>query len=131
MPEKSENDDDFEKKDVASSSLYKVSDASGELKVEEIASGTIHQDMLVTDVSENIFSLSFSIQIISSIVFYQKIHFQDCFIVDVGSALYVWIGRGSTKQEKHESFKRAQGKLFFFSNQIWNKHWFSTRFNLL
>lgn len=35
---------------------------------------------------------------------------QDCFILDTGSALYVWVGRSATQQEKSQSIVRAQSK---------------------
>lgn len=34
--------------------------------------------------------------------------FQDCFILDTGSVIYVWVGKGATQQEKTQSITRAQ-----------------------
>lgn len=63
--------------------LFKVSDASGELQVEEITAedGRLHRASLDTN---------------------------DVFLVDTGSQLYVWIGAGSTAQEKSSGMDHAK-----------------------
>uniref|UniRef100_D3TNY0 Gelsolin n=1 Tax=Glossina morsitans morsitans TaxID=37546 RepID=D3TNY0_GLOMM len=33
---------------------------------------------------------------------------QDCFILDTGSGIYVWVGRGATQKEKTDSLSKAQ-----------------------
>lgn len=76
-----EEDGAFETKDAAGVTLYKVTDAAGSLKVETISTKPIRQEMLKSE---------------------------DCFILDTGSALYVWVGRGATQQEKSQSIIRAQ-----------------------
>lgn len=60
--------------------ITRVSDASGEVEFEEVSRGTIVLSELKSE---------------------------DCFIVDVGLSVYVWIGKGCTKQEKRESMKYA------------------------
>lgn len=40
-------------------------------------------------------------------------HTQDCFILDTGSALYVWVGKGATNTEKTQSVIRAQSNSTF------------------
>ena len=53
--------------------LIKLSDASGELKTTEVAAERLERSMLVTD---------------------------DVFIVDTGSEIFVWVGKGATPKEK-------------------------------
>jgi len=62
--------------------LFKVSDASGEVEMEEIAveGGSMKRTQLSTD---------------------------DTFLVDSGSEVFVWIGKGSSLQEKKEGMLRA------------------------
>ncbi|XP_055323239.1 gelsolin isoform X2 [Sitodiplosis mosellana] len=83
VPEDSTAEEDaaFETSDAAAVTLYKVTDAGGSLKVETISTKPIRQEMLKSE---------------------------DCFILDTGSALYVWVGRGATQQEKSQSIVRAQ-----------------------
>lgn len=76
-----EEDGAFETKDAAAVTLYKVTDSDGTLKVETISTKPIRQENLKSE---------------------------DCFILDTGSALYVWVGRGATQQEKSQSIVRAQ-----------------------
>ncbi|XP_037922768.1 gelsolin isoform X3 [Hermetia illucens] len=76
-----EEDAEFEKKDERGVTLYKISDASGSLKVDTISQKPLRQDMLDT---------------------------RDCFILDTGSGLYVWVGKGATQQEKTQSMAKAQ-----------------------
>lgn len=51
VPAASKCDVEFEKETADKMTLYKVSDASGQLKVEEIASGSIRKEMLDSDVN--------------------------------------------------------------------------------
>ena len=53
--------------------LFKVSDASGKLETTEVAAGSLKRSMLVTD---------------------------DVFILDNGSDIIVWVGKGATDHEK-------------------------------
>nr|ATU82731.1 venom gelsolin-like protein 1 [Pristhesancus plagipennis] len=77
-----DDDQEFEKKQDSIADLYKISDASGKLVSEKIAQKPLKQSNLKSE---------------------------DCFILDTGSSgIYVWVGRGSTVQEKVESLKRGQ-----------------------
>lgn len=58
-----------------------VSDAAGSLKIDTISEKPLKQEMLQTD---------------------------DCFILDTGSGIYVWVGKKATKQEKEKSMQHAQ-----------------------
>lgn len=88
------DDQEFETKQAATVTLYKVSDAGGKLVSEKISQKPLNQNMLVTD---------------------------DCFILDTGSGIYVWIGKKGTTQEKVEALKKAQ--LFLKENNYpsWTK----------
>ncbi|XP_067013400.2 gelsolin, cytoplasmic isoform X2 [Anabrus simplex] len=84
VPDESAGGDDesFEKNQESVVTLYKVSDASGDMEMEKVGQKPLHQNMLVST---------------------------DCFILDtVTSGIYVWIGKGCTKEEKVEAMKRAQ-----------------------
>ncbi|XP_046804094.1 gelsolin isoform X1 [Lucilia cuprina] len=83
VPEESAAEEDaaFETADANSVTLYKVTDSSGKLKIEAIAQKPLRQEMLDT---------------------------RDCFILDTGSGIYVWVGRGSTPKEKADSMSKAQ-----------------------
>ncbi|XP_055624819.1 gelsolin-like [Toxorhynchites rutilus septentrionalis] len=81
-PSAAKEDAAFERADADRVALYKVSDSKGgKLTVEQIGTKPLKQDMLKQD---------------------------DSFILDTGSGLYVWIGKGATKQEKTESLMKAQ-----------------------
>ncbi|XP_058457776.1 gelsolin-like [Malaya genurostris] len=84
VPEQSAAKEDaaFEKADAASVSLYKVTDSKGgKLAVEQINQKPLKQEMLKPE---------------------------DSFILDTGSGLYVWIGKGATQQEKTQALVKAQ-----------------------
>ncbi|KAL0275577.1 UNVERIFIED_CONTAM: hypothetical protein PYX00_003389 [Menopon gallinae] len=84
LPEASAGGDDekFEKEIDAQVSLYKVSDASGSLKIEKIGEKPLSQTSLNTN---------------------------DCFILDtVTSGIFSWIGRRATKMEKEEALRKGE-----------------------
>ncbi|KAG5671066.1 hypothetical protein PVAND_001281 [Polypedilum vanderplanki] len=89
-----EDDEAFERKEEAATTLSKVSDASGSLKVEQINQKPLKQEMLNTN---------------------------DCFILDTGSGIYVWIGKKSTEQEKKQAMSRAQGFIQTKKYPAWTK----------
>lgn len=45
----------------------------------------------------------------------------DCFILDTGSGIYVWIGRGATSQEKSQSLVHANGFLASKNYPSWTQ----------
>ncbi|KAG4075921.1 hypothetical protein HA402_003747 [Bradysia odoriphaga] len=94
VPDESAGEDDgaFEKNDAATITLYKVSDDGGSLQVQPISSRPLTQAMLATD---------------------------DCFILDTGSAIYVWVGKGATAQEKTQSMQRAQDFIAKKNYPLW------------
>lgn len=79
VPDESDDDEEYERKDV--STLYLVSDASGKLTVTQVATSPLQQDMLKPE---------------------------DCFILDAGTVLFVWVGNRATKAEKDKSMQHAQ-----------------------
>ncbi|GAB0094218.1 Gelsolin [Sergentomyia squamirostris] len=84
VPDESAGEDDetFERNEERSVTLYKVSDASGQLQVDPVSQKPLKQEFLKTE---------------------------DCFILDTGSGIFVWVGRGATQQEKSQAIARAQG----------------------
>eukprot|EP00019_Armaparvus_languidus_P005698 CAMPEP_0168595204 /NCGR_PEP_ID=MMETSP0420-20121227/9332_1 /TAXON_ID=498008 /ORGANISM="Pessonella sp." /LENGTH=364 /DNA_ID=CAMNT_0008631625 /DNA_START=49 /DNA_END=1143 /DNA_ORIENTATION=+ len=64
--------------------LLHVSDASGELKVEQVAEGTVKRDLLDSD---------------------------DVFVFDVVHTVYVWVGKGASATERKEALGIAQDYL--------------------
>lgn len=74
--------------------MYHVSDASGSLKVDPIATKPLKQEMLNTN---------------------------DCYILDTGSGIYVWVGKKATEQEKKQSMSRATGFLQTKKYPTWTK----------
>lgn len=77
-----DDDETFEKQVENDVILYKVSDASGSLKVEKVSSKPLKQAELKTD---------------------------DCFILDTKTAgIYVWIGKKATTQEKQAALKNGE-----------------------
>lgn len=117
-----EEDESFERKDAASVTLYKVSDSAGSLQVDTISTKPIRQEMLKSEVSA-IFSYFALFSTICKRCFHLS---QDCFILDTGTAIYVWVGRGATQAEKTQSITRAQSEsikmcklfVFVFFNEI-------------
>lgn len=79
LPDDANDDEEFERKDTAT--LHLVSDASGSLKVTQVATSPLTQDLLKPE---------------------------DCFILDAGTVLFVWVGRQATKAEKDKSMQHAQ-----------------------
>ncbi|XP_014292137.1 gelsolin, cytoplasmic isoform X1 [Halyomorpha halys] len=91
VPNESPTDDDqdFERNLDATVALYKVSDAGGKLVSEKISEKPLKKSMLKSE---------------------------DCFILDtVTSGIYVWVGKGSTTQEKVKALE--QGQNFIASNK--------------
>lgn len=76
-----DDDAEFENKKNAALKLYRVSDASGSLKVEEAGSSPLKKEYLDSN---------------------------DCFILDTAQQLFVWIGKKATKNEKNSAWTFAQ-----------------------
>ncbi|XP_055902350.1 gelsolin isoform X2 [Eupeodes corollae] len=75
-----EEDGVFESSDEKSVTLYKVTDDSGSVKIDSVASKPLKQELLDT---------------------------RDCFILDTGSGIYVWVGKEATQKEKTEAMNKA------------------------
>lgn len=76
------DDQEFEKKEESLVSLYKVSDASGTIKMDKINQKPIKQEMLDTN---------------------------DCFIVEQEkTAIFAWIGKKASPKEKEAVIKKAE-----------------------
>ncbi|XP_034253476.1 gelsolin-like [Thrips palmi] len=89
------DDADFEKQTDSTVVLYKVSDATGSLKVDKLAQKPLSQSELSTN---------------------------DAFVLDAGaSGIYVWVGRKSTKEEKAESMKKGEKYLADNKYPSWTK----------
>lgn len=79
VPEADDDDAAASAAAVSDVSLHKVSDESGELQVEEIprdSEGHFTRDMLDT---------------------------KDVFVLDTGAAIYVWVGKGASKEERRNA----------------------------
>ncbi|XP_057303795.1 advillin-like isoform X2 [Hydractinia symbiolongicarpus] len=75
------SDERVEREKMGNTTLHRVSDSSGQMRVTEIATGNLKYEMLDT---------------------------ADSFILDQGgTALYVWVGKKSTKEEKLQGMKVA------------------------
>lgn len=72
--------------------LYQVSDASGELEVNEVGRSPLNSEWLDDD---------------------------DCFLLDAGSEVWVWIGKKATKQERLESMNLCQEFLAVTNKPKW------------
>lgn len=75
-----EEDGIFESNDERSVTLFKVTDESGSLKIDPVATKPLKQEMLDK---------------------------RDCFILDTGSGIYVWVGKEATQKEKTEAMNKA------------------------
>lgn len=89
-----EEDGAFEAADIQAVTLYKVSDASGSLEIDKISEKPLRQEMLNTD---------------------------DSFILDTGSGIYVWVGRGSTQRERTSAMVFADNFLETKSYPKWTQ----------
>jgi hypothetical protein len=87
-----DDDEAFEKQQEKDVKLYHVSDADGTLKVTHIAVPPLQQMMLNGD---------------------------DCHILDVGTEIFVWIGRGCTDQERESAMESAQQFLIQSGRPEW------------
>ncbi|XP_070852368.1 gelsolin isoform X2 [Drosophila suzukii] len=96
VPEEStaEEDGAFERTDAAAVSLYKISDASGKLQVETIGQKPLTQAMLDS---------------------------HECFILDTGSGIFVWVGKGATQMEKTNAMTKAQDFLSSKKYPAWTQ----------
>jgi hypothetical protein len=75
--------------------LYRVSDASGKIKVEQVGVKPLKGSMLKSE---------------------------DCFILDAGqSGIFAWIGKQCTKQEKLQSMTHAEKFLVEKGYPQWTK----------
>jgi gelsolin len=74
--------------------LYKVSDASGNLEVDQISQKPLKQEMLDTN---------------------------DCFILETPSGIFVWVGKGVSNQEKSQAMIKAQGFLESKNYPAWTQ----------
>lgn len=95
VPEEAAGGDDatFETSEEKAVSLYRVSDASGSLKIQPVGTRPLDQSLL----DEN-----------------------DVFILDTGDIdVFVWIGRKATAQEKRESMKKADAYLTAKKRPAW------------
>ena len=90
----SEDDEAFEKGQERATTLYHVCDASGQLEVKQIAQIPLRQEMLNTN---------------------------DCFILDAGSGIFVWVGKNATDQEKKQAMSKAGGFLTSKQYPTWTK----------
>eukprot|EP00026_Physarum_polycephalum_P002067 Phypoly_transcript_02071.p1 GENE.Phypoly_transcript_02071~~Phypoly_transcript_02071.p1 ORF type:complete len:829 (+),score=189.83 Phypoly_transcript_02071:487-2973(+) len=86
------DDTEYEKAVAATVQLLRVSDSTGELVVTPVASVPLKKTQLDTN---------------------------DCFIVDVGTQIFVWVGKGSTQQEKTSSMQLATGFLASSGRPEW------------
>ena len=73
--------DDASSKSMAPSKLLVVSDASGKMVVEEVATGGLAKDMLKTE---------------------------DAFIVDNDTEIFVWVGKGANSSERKAALQHGQ-----------------------
>lgn len=96
VPEESVGGDDetFERADANKVVLYKVSDDTGSLQVDPVGTKPLRQDLLST---------------------------AECYILDTGSGIYVWIGKGASSQEKSQSLTRANGFLTSKNYPSWTQ----------
>lgn len=97
VPDVASEDDDvsFEKQQQSVVTLYRVSDASGELVVEEVGQKPLQQSMMKS---------------------------QDCYILDTaGSGIFVWIGRQCTREEKASAMNTANKYLTEKNYPIWTQ----------
>ncbi|KAB0801152.1 hypothetical protein PPYR_05506 [Photinus pyralis] len=87
VPEESTGGDDeqFESKEERTVALYRVSDSSGRMQIQEVGQKPLKQSHLDTN---------------------------DCFILETGGAnLFIWIGKKCNKKEKDEAMVKAQNFL--------------------
>jgi len=82
------DDESSERAAAANTKLYRVSDSSGSLKTDQIEANPLTQNLLDTN---------------------------DCFILDCQSEIFVWVGKGATKEEKKQSTLIAQSFLEKFN----------------
>ncbi|XP_066147749.1 actin depolymerising venom protein gelsolin 1 [Euwallacea fornicatus] len=95
VPEAAVGGDDaqFESSEERSASLYRVSDASGSIRVEPVGQRPLQPSLLDEG---------------------------DVFILDTGTGdVFVWIGRKATSQEKKESMKKADAYLAEHKRPSW------------
>lgn len=84
------DDANFEKNAIYT--LFKVSDASGKLQVTKVGETPLAKEMLDSN---------------------------DCFILDADSEIFVWVGKGATKEERKESMIHASNYLTQANKPSW------------
>jgi len=79
-PKEIKDEEEMKEAPKVEPSIHHVSNATGRMVIEEVCSGKLDKKVLNTD---------------------------DCFIVDVGVGVYVWVGKGSNNLEKREAMNFA------------------------
>jgi len=81
---KAGGEDDDQKGPGGTVSLFRISDSTGSLQITSVAQGKLEKKMLDTT---------------------------DVFLLDTGTEVYVWIGKGATKEERSKGMKYGQDYL--------------------
>jgi gelsolin len=90
IPADSGDDAEWEKK--SEKRLLHLSDASGKLEFKMVAETTVKKSQLISD---------------------------DVFIFDIGSEVFVWVGKGASKEEKRQAMQYAQNYLKEYKRPAW------------
>jgi len=91
LPEEELEDDEDDEDPNAVKTLYRLSDSSGELKVTKVAEVNINKGMLCTT---------------------------DVFLLDTGSELFVWVGRGASMKEIRNAMPTGHKFLMTSKNPV-------------
>jgi gelsolin len=79
-PDKIKDEEEIKEEPEVELSMHHVSDSSGRMEINEVGRGKLDKSKLLSD---------------------------DAFIIDAGSSLYVWVGKGANKAEKREAMRFA------------------------
>ncbi|CAG0902194.1 unnamed protein product [Darwinula stevensoni] len=127
------DDAEHERQEHATVALHKISDESGALNVVKIGEKPLRQDMLDSQVDMEVIPGSAKsgntgredIYDLSPFVNNECVGWKcqlDCFLLDTGSAaVYVWIGKGSSKAEKIHAMDLASKYLQEKGYPLWTK----------
>jgi len=105
-----------EKVDADKLVLFRLSDASGKMQFTKVAEGKINASMFDSAFSGACARARVCVCVWACSTDAVSCKANDVFILDGGVQVFVWVGKGASKNEKSQCMKYATGQFFFTSD---------------